>query len=241
MLRMGEGLAEALSRVQEIFLQPITFEEIPFQNRAQLGSVTVEQNGRSKEFLVNPISGFTVTLQQIDATPYLASQTLLHAYKSAGRPGMYKVLQQDNRVDVVPSELLKSDGSTIGVVPVMSRPIMLHETKRTLDDTIDRIAGILSAESGFKVIPLSVPSHLLEQVNFGANGESAADAIQALGEKLGRTISFQLLYDPNERAYYLNLHNVAPPPIPGVINGPRRISLPKVGPATSPFFDKVGR
>ena len=200
-----------------MLLQPITFEEVPFENRGKLQSVTVERNDGPKQFLVNPISGFTVTLQKIDATPYLASQTVLRAYKSAGRLGEYKVVQQANRVDVVPSELLKSDGSTVNVMPVMSRPIVLRKAKRGFDDIIARITEILSAESGFKVIPLTVSSHLLEQADFGANGESAADVIQTLGEKLGRTISFQLLYDPNDRAYYLNLHNVASNPIPGVL------------------------
>ena len=236
----GRGLAEALTRLQAMFLKPITFEEIPFENQSQLTSVTVERNDGTKQLLVNPMSGFTVTLQKIDATPYLASQTVLHAYKSAGRPGEYKVVQQANRVDVVPSLLLKSDGSTVNVMPVMSRPIVLRKAKRGFDDVIARIAEILSAESGFRVIPLTLPSHLLEQADFGANGEAAADVIQALGEKLGRTISFQLLYDPNDRAYYLNLHNVAPAPIPGVIDGPRRIIPAKVGPSDSPFFDISG-
>lgn len=209
------GVAEALDRVQQLFLKPITYEELPFESPAELRKVTVLGKEGTKQLLAGPVSDFTVVLDTVDSSPYLAAQSVLGAYKSAGRPGTYQVVQQNNRVDVVPAQVLGADGSTRHVTPVMSRPVTFPRAKRTLPDTVKLIVDALASESGFKVIPLNLPGQLLEQVELGATGESAADVIENLGKSLNRSVSFQCLFEPNEKAYYLNLKSVTAPPVPG--------------------------
>jgi hypothetical protein len=236
----GRGLPEALDQVQQKFLKPITYEEAPFESPTDLGRVTVQGKAGPRQLFVNPQALFTVTLGTVDSTPYYASQTVLSAYQNAGGRGVYKVvLQQSDRVDVVPVQVLGTGGSMREITPVMSRPLTFPNATRSLPQTVTLITDALSKVSGFKVIPMSLPGEPLTAVTLGANGESAADVIEKLGQAINSPVSFQCLFEPNEKAYYLNLKTVAPPSVAGgpALHGRRK--NPKTGPSNSPFFTKT--
>jgi ABC-type uncharacterized transport system permease subunit len=212
---------------------------VPFESPAELRKVTVVRNEGPKQLLVNPATNFTTTLGSIDSCPYLAAHSVLSAYRNAGGRGVYNVVQQNTRVDVVPVQVLAANGSMRDITPVMSRPVTFPNATRTLPETVKLIADALTSQSGFKVIPLNLPGQLLEQVEIGASGESGADVIENLGASLNRTVSFQCLYEPNEKTYYLNLKSVAAAPAGGGTPVHGRIKTPKTGPQNSPFFDKT--
>ncbi len=234
----GRPLAEVLERVEQHFLSPINYEEAPYESPADLKTITVSQNGASKTLLARPISDFSVTLTDLDSSPYLAAQSVINSYISASLPGSYKVVQQDKRVDIVPTQVRGVSGSIRDVSPIMSGPVTFPSAERSVMETVQLIADAVSGQKGPKVLPLNVPFGMLETVELGADGETAGDVIENLGRALGRSLSYQCLYDATGKNYYLNLVNIASAPVPG---GPPQHGLnthPKTGPANSPFFVK---
>jgi hypothetical protein len=229
------GIAEALDHLQQVFLKPITYEQIPLE------SPTKRQREVPKRLLADPVTAFT-PLPGASGSPYLVAQSVLGAYRNAAEPGVYgvyKVVLQTNRVDVVPAQVLGADGSLRDVTPIMSRSISFPAAKRFLPDTVQLIAEALSAESGFKIGLVGLEGFLLEQVELGANGESAADVIEKVGASLNRKISFRCTFDPGARTYYLALKGLPPPPVSGGPPVQDRIeNLPNRSP-NSRFFVKA--
>jgi len=231
-------LAEVLATVQQQLLSPICYEEAPYESSADLKNITIMQDGGPKVLRTRPIVDFGFTLNLSDSTGYLAAQSALSSYIHSGLPGSYKVVQQNGRVDVAPTQVRAADGSMKDVTPVMSQPVTFPVAERSVVDTVQLIAESVSSESGIKVLPLNLPFGILERVELGANGETAGDVIENLGAKFGRTISYQCLYDATSKTYYLNLIGVAPASPPGgpPIHGIQK--HPTTGPANSPFFVK---
>jgi hypothetical protein len=235
----AHGLAGVLSRIQHLFLTPITFEEVPYQNAAELGSVTILRNGSSQVRVVNPVTDFSVTLGQSDSSSNAAAQSALSAYKAANRPGFYAVIPLNGRVDVIPTQVLGSNGSIQTMTPVMSQPVSFPLATRTIADTLQLLVDDVSRASGSKVILLDAPGLALQTVDLSASGQPARDLIANLGKALNSPVSFQCLYDAGAATYYLNVMAVAADPVAG---GPGKHGtikpLPTVGPSDSPFFIK---
>ena len=235
--RDGRGLAYVLDRLQGLYLTRVTYEEVPFENPAELISATVVYNGISTAVLANPVINFSVTLGPSDSSAYAAAQSVMVAYGSASMPGTYTVVQATGRVDVIPARVLGVSGAIRDVAPVMSRPVTFPVATRTVADTVQLIVDGLSASSGFRVVLLDAPH--LEAVSLGAAGEAARDVIGKMASTLGLPITFQCLYDAGDKTYYLNVKIVAPAPVAGgpALHGYIK-PLPRVGPANSPFFTK---
>ena len=234
----GRPLAEVLEHVQQHFLSPITFEEAPYESQQDLSKVTILQNGTPKVLLARQPVEFTFTLESSDSTPYSAAESVLGAYIQAGLPGVYNVVQENNRIDVIPLQVRGPNGSLRAVKPVMSSSVSFPMTTRSVVDTIALITKAIAAQSGAKVLPLNLPFGLLETVEFGATGQSASQTIEDLGVALGRTLSYQCLYDATSKTYYLNLTGVAASPVPGKITPPKAKAHPRTGTPDSPFFVK---
>lgn len=233
------GLADILNRVQHIFLTPITFEEAPFENQAQLRSIVLVHNGVPQIRIVNPITDFSVTLNASVTAPLLAAQSVLAAYVGAGRPGIYSAVVLNDRVDVIPAQVLGVDGAMRNVTPIMSEPVTFPIATRSIAETLQLVADDVSLESGFKVILLNFPGSPLDTLELGSSGLPARDVIAEIGTMLNRPVSFQCLYDPGSKTYYLSVIAVVPDPVPG---GPAQHGTikptPTVGPPNSPFFIK---
>ena len=121
---------------------------------------------------------------------------------------------------------------------MMSHPVTFDYRTRRLYDIFALITAAISSQSGYKVVPLSLPGDSHEEVEMGSTGESAADVIQLIGEKLHRPISFQCLYEPNEKTFYLNSYYIGPPPVPGTTQKATKALSPRYGSEDSPFFKK---
>ena len=233
------GLLIALERVEKAFLKPVTFEEVPYESRAELRTVAIVNHGMTKQLLANPDVNFTVTLSGMDTTHYWAAQSVLNAFVAAGGRGEYAVLQSaSDRVDVVPKRVLAANGSMRDITSIMSHSIKFDTKRRSLADTVQLIADQLSAATGYKVAVLGVPGHFFEPIELGANGESGADVVQKVGNALNRITSFSLLYEPNQKQYYLNVKSISPDEVPGGPPVHGKMKSLKVGPANNPFFKK---
>jgi hypothetical protein len=227
----GRPLANVLDQIQHQFLQPISYEEVPFENPTDLGSVAVKASA-------TPNVSFSVTLGATDTTPYFATATTLNSYHNAGLPGVYSAIQNNGWVNVVPAQVLGTDGKMKPVVPIMSNKVTFAAISRDGADTLQLLADALSTTSGLKVLLLNQPFAFGEKVAVGANGEQAGDIIYKIGVSINRPVSYQCLYDVRSKTYYLNVAIVAPPNVPGSTIRPQPKPRPSVGPSNSPWFKK---
>jgi hypothetical protein len=237
----GRPISDVLDQLQSKFLSPITYEEVAYENEADLTTrTTLVIMGKQKLMLGPPVGDFSVTFGSADSTPYMASQSVLSAYSGARLPGVYRIVQQNGRVDFVPAQVLGVSGSMLAVRPLMSSPIKLPLATRSVLDTLTSIVDQISVQSGKKVILLSAPFGGRETIELAAAGEGAADVISDIGNTLRVPLSFRCLYDATDTTYYLLIQAVTAPNTPG---GPAKhgplIQLPATSGPGSPYFVKT--
>ncbi len=232
----GRPLADVLDRIQHMFLSSVTYEELPFKNASDL-------SGPAVGHLQSPSAAFSVTLGASDATPYLAAQSVLYAYTNAGFPGVYSVAVRGGAVDVSPVRVPSVSGAMQDVTPVMSTPVTFPVATRGAEDTLRLVASGAARGSGAAVVLLNAPFWPSDTLTVGASAEPARDVISDIGAQIGRPISFQCLWEPSEKRYYLNVTIVAAPEPPGrpAPGGPFILPIPKVPPPGSPWFNKTPR
>jgi hypothetical protein len=175
-----------------------------------------------------------------EADAYLAVQAVLAGYADAKFPGSYKAVQKNGAVEVIPSQVLGATGVMHGVTPVMSRPVTFPYAERLVLETVQLIVDSASKAAGVRAKMLNVPFDESRRVALGATGQPARDVLANLLAKTGGAPkSYQLLYEPNERAYYFNLTPVAAtiPDPAGLVPPPTR-QAPAV---ENPFFIKKVR
>lgn len=230
----GRTLADVLDRIQHAFLSPITYEELPFRNASDL-------SGPAVAHFQPPSAAFSVTLGATDTTPYLAAQSVLYEYTNAGLPGVYSAAVRGGTVDVQPVQVRGADGSMKDITPVVIQPVTFPIATRLGRDTLKLVAGQIGLQSGVEVIVLNVPFWPADTLTAGASGEPARNVISDIGAQIGRPISFQCLWEPNEKRYYLNVTIVAAPEPPGrpAPGGPFFLPMPKLPPSGSPWFNNA--
>lgn len=231
-------LADVLQGVQRYFSSSVTYEEAPTESPTILSDVTVVTGAGPKVMRAMPVASFSVTLGATDTSPYQAVQTVLYTYQNAGLPGGYTVVQSENRVNVIPSQVLGADGSMRAVTPMMGQPVTFPVATRGAEDTIQLIIDQISSKKGVKAFLLNVPFGNLDMIELGAAGRPARDVIGDIGAKLNRPISFQCLYEPTDKTYYLNVGGVSAPEGPGRAAPIGPLLTPTMGPPNSPWFSK---
>jgi len=230
-----------LDKVQHLYLNPISFEEAPYESSVDLKSIPVKQDdGSTIIFRGPPIVDFSVTLGPTDSSGHTAAQSVLSSYNNAGLPGIYSVVQAGDQVSVVPQKVRALSGNMREVTPLMSSPGEFPLATRGAIQTLQLVAQSIASHSGAKVILLNVPFNLDDTVTMSATGEAARDVIVRLGAIFGRpTMSSQCLYDATFKTYYLSVQIISAPNPPGVpARHGLRIPLPRAGPEDSPFFTK---
>ncbi|HEX4809728.1 MAG TPA: hypothetical protein VH325_12400 [Bryobacteraceae bacterium] len=238
-VKSGRPLADALDKIEKLFGQPITFEEVPHQSPSYLKTLTVATGSGPRQVLFTPITDLSVMVDPASSTAYSAAQRALAAHVALGQPGIYTVVQRATTVDVTPEQVLNASGSLSSVTPIMSQPITFPLATRTGWDTLQLTVNQISAQSGARIVILNPFFSFNQSLALAATGESARDVISGMGAKLGTTVSFECLYDAGDRAYYLTIKGVNPPPPSGLTPPRGKTSGGSSAPSNSPFFTKA--
>ena len=225
-------LADMLARIQQLYKVPVNFEEAPYADPTELkASNAMGANGRRT---LAPVGGqFQVVLDEKDTDADSAVQTVVMAYTASGLPGRYQVMQREGSVAVVPVQAKAIDGQMHQISPIMETPITLTAEPRPTLEALNLLAAAIFKSTGAKIYVSTVgipESHITNQ---GASGEPAEEVLsRILGDPAH--IAFQALYDPNGKAYYLN---IAPIPafVPAGNTAKKKVLSP---PQNSPFFTK---
>jgi hypothetical protein len=207
----GQPIRDVLDSLQKRFLSPITFEEVPYESSTDLSAHgTVITGSGPKSFFGTPVVDFNIAFSQFATTPYLAAQELVASYESRRLPGYYKVIQSNRRVDVVPDQVLGKNGTKRNVVPIMSRLVSFPPETRSTEDVLQLIFDQIFKETGSKVILIEPAFPPSVTFRFGADRQSGADIVSAIGTLLHTPLSFRCTYSPTDRVYYFIVQAVVP-------------------------------
>ncbi|HTU43466.1 MAG TPA: hypothetical protein VMF91_00280 [Bryobacteraceae bacterium] len=234
-------LARVLARIEELYHSPIDYEEVPYESPNDLAHTSVVRNGVATERVFPRGGQFSVTLSpDADPTPFLAVQSLLSEYYKAGFAGQYRIDQLSGRIEVIPVRVATAAGSQRDVGAIMSTSVSISPSTRPVAVMLNMLASELSAMSGAKIVMANEPFPDNATVELGADNEPARNVLANLADKTGVPLSYALLYDPNEKTYYLDVRAVpmdVKPGRPRQSNGPN--TLPRTGQPNSPFFVKT--
>ncbi len=233
-------LASALTRVQELMGVPVSFEEAPHEHPGDLVRTTPASHpGLRPRIIAREGQPLSVTLSPtgVDrrSDAFSAAQSIVAASSAARLPGTYGVVYSGEGVEVAPSRLLRSNGSYRDFTPVMSRTVSVPFGRRSVPETLQALTDSLSRVAGVKIHLLTFPLAPGTMLSYGVTELPARDAIRdILNQARIPTSSYQLLYDPNETAYYLNLLPVASAHPPST----KLPALPAQRATDNPFFVK---
>lgn len=233
-------LADALDQLQTRISKPINFEEAPYQDSRDVGMQPIQAMSGTINFLY-PLGGrFSADLKQGDTDAGSTAKTVLNAYHSAGLAGIYTTVERGGRVDVVPSQVRSPNGSASPVAPLMEHRISFAKAVRPLADTIQMVVETLATARGVKIVIASMPVARRASIELGADNEPASDVLLAAFARLSpASVYYRLLYDPNDRTYYLTVRGTPqylgePGPSPAA-----QKPIPVPSPPDSPFFQKA--
>jgi hypothetical protein len=197
-------LADALRIIQERIGVPINFEEIKHANTGELQkSALPNMTGRLVPRGGHLVTSVTVSSLPSDLQAVEAAQALLAAYTSANLPGTYRVIQETERVSIVPSPALSSSGAAS---PVMDVKVSIpYATKRSVIKTLQLVTEALSSTIGTNIVLLTQPFQEQDTITLGVDGQPAKDVIKQVSNEFGGKIAYHLVYDPHIATYFLNL------------------------------------
>lgn len=122
-------------------------------------------------------------------------------YNKSGNPGQFMLIDEGaNRFAIV--------GQTSGKMQtILDTPITLNVAAQNGSFALDAFAQALTTSSGIKVTVLTYPLNLFVQTLFttGASNQPAREVLRDLVDATHRNIEWMLLYDIDDKAYYLNL------------------------------------
>ena len=154
-----------------------------------------------------------LTTAAADSSPdqKMALQTVLDAYNSSTNPGRFELRPNpDGSSDFVGVAAHDEKGQIAKQQPVLDVAITLPAEERSVADTVDLICQKVAEQSHTPVTVGVTPFGLFtkRKTKTGGTQESArALLIKALTFE-GHNFYWYLLFDPNSKGYYLDIHSL---------------------------------
>lgn len=148
-------------------------------------------------------------------------QAAVDDHKKSGNPGEFTLLQDAEGVVIVPVSVRNSNGVLVPNRSPLEVNITFPELQRSPLETLEVIATAIRAASGERVEVMSAPFQGLASkalISIGAANEQARSVLtRTLSTPFSNVgtakvpqikLAWRLLYDPGQRTYGLNVHQV---------------------------------
>jgi hypothetical protein len=134
---------------------------------------------------------------------------LLMAHSSAGNPGTFRVQEgASGRIHIVPLAAKDSSERVVPQQPVLDRGIILEPRQYRGLEFLGAFVEAVTRASGVPVeigtIPINTFVH--HSGAYSASNEPARNVLARFLDTVGPGYSWQLLFDPVDRMYVLNIH-----------------------------------
>jgi hypothetical protein len=139
---------------------------------------------------------------------------LLQSHAALQRDGRFRLEQTGDVFHIVPAEIQDADGTWRSQVPPLDYAITV--SKITNANGLTMLHAICAAltKAGARVFEGTVPLNVLNQYrgDLEAENESARSVLLRMLAATGSRLAWSLLYDPNLKAYFLNISVVMSKP-----------------------------
>jgi hypothetical protein len=219
-------VAELVSNLEERYGTAINYEDPPYQFNGDLEDVAQKVRKERKEIpLLIPREGSidfeTMKDQKHNAVSLEAAITeTLRRY--ADQTGMiFSVRRNGNTLSVVPGNFRDKRGEFRSYGAIFDRKITIVPKRRRGLEYLDDVCQALSRETGSRVVTATIPYNLFAAVSIdkGVQTLPAREALALLFGSTGRNLSWQLLYDADDRTYFLNIRTVPKADAAGLATG----------------------
>jgi hypothetical protein len=217
----GRPVATAAEMLEKRHGWAITYEDPLYVNDSELIDVTLEvrrdldkyKPGEAPKVLVPKGGDLAFEYDVEQATdPAAVVQQLLDAYARTGHPGVFRLDRNGQRIHIVPIASKEKNGVLAAHQSVFDAVITLPVQKRNGWQLVEAFCEAVSAASNIRVVVGSVPINQFNryETEAGAKDQKAREFLSNELDRMknGAKLSWQLLYSPGMKTYYLNIHTV---------------------------------
>jgi hypothetical protein len=218
-------VAEAIKSLEDRYGWVITYEDPLYVNDAEVIDVTDSvsrepEKTRSQGFRVLIPKGGILAIEYDEPSdtkrpdnPSKVVQQLLDAHAAKGYPGRFRLELTERAIHVIPAAYTNQVGQLVPQKPVLDAAITLPVAERSGLQTLQAICDSVSQATGTRMVMATVPINLFNQYHDqqGVVSQKARDVLQHLLESVGgekTKLSWRCLFDPDTKAYFLNIHTV---------------------------------
>ena len=135
---------------------------------------------------------------------------VIDAYNKSSNPGQFQLRAQDQRFDVVGIAAHNEAGALQQQHPPLDQPVTFSSAEQPAIDAVISICDQISKLGATVNVGVYPRSALSRPISLAVAKLPARDALSriasaAVGES-GRTMCWRLLYDPDSKSYFMNLH-----------------------------------
>ena len=204
----------------------ITYEDPPYAHESELVDVTEKvrrdldkfKPGQAPKVFI-PKGGDLTFEYDIEpdtkkpADSAAVVQQLLDTYAIAGNPGVFRLERDRQRLHIVVAASKNEDGVLVSRQSVLDTVITVPAQKRNGLELLDAICAAISDARGIRVVVGGAPLNRFyqHQTESGAKNQRARDFLTSELDRITGQAkwSWQLLYDPGMKTYFLNIHAVS--------------------------------
>jgi hypothetical protein len=196
-------VAQILDSFREKYGWAVSYEDPQFISELDL--VDAEDPGKTKL----PRGGvFSIEFRSgAEEEPTL--QLVVDLYNRSNNPGRFELRKNEQRnFSVVGVEARDRHGQISHQRVLFDIPITLATRSRTASDTVRLICRQITAQRGVAVTVGVSPRKVLDQTTLtvGGTNMSARDLLLRTLAATRRTLYWRLLFDPNSKGYFLDIH-----------------------------------
>jgi hypothetical protein len=221
----GRPVAEAAETLEQRHGWAVTYEDPLYVHPSELVDVTLEvrrdldkyKPGEAPKVFV-PKGGdvaFEYNIEPATKQPAdsaVVVQQLLNAYAQTGHPGIFRLDRDGQRIHIIPIASKEKNGVLATHRSAFDAVITLPAQKRDGLQLLDAFCAAVSAATKTPVVVGAVPmtQFYRYQTESGAKNEKARDFLSNELDRMTKDVklSWQLLYDPVTKKYFLNIHAV---------------------------------
>jgi len=151
-----------------------------------------------------------------------AFKTILGAYHGNLNRDVYRVIESDDFIHIVPTAVRDENGTLRPFQPLLDTRITIPKGKYLLLTLVSQIIAQVSNKTGMRVFEGTIPMNLFTQMQMTeeANDEAARDVLERVFNKVDEQppaqnlppfrLTWYLGFSHNGQNYFMNIHAVGP-------------------------------
>lgn len=222
----GRPLAAAIRELENRFEWVITYEDPPYEWAGDIEDATLAVSkvpNPTNRVWVPRLRSFAFSYRDTkDPRPNAMLSAMLRDYNLSGIGAEFRSIvsgpiASERVFHVVPTMSANERGIPTPRQSRLDVPVTLDGSERTGLELIEAVLGQVSAATGLRVAPGTVPINLLVQtkLRLSAENDPARDVLLRALAATGKRVSWRLLCGPDTKTCYFNVHFV-PTPGPGI-------------------------